>query len=410
MAVDVQDRRGADADRERADRRDRLQSGRPFADGRAPRERPRDARAHSAAVRHLVSRARRFPTASCPTISTFRPTGACCPARWPRSTATSSCACGSSRSSWRGREAALRVPLRAVGPGELRVFARRPLPVRQQLLHGRVQHLPLRGRHRRVEAVSNAETGFFRPVPLADGRLVVLNYTGEGFVPAIIDPRPIETSARSRSSARELAAKYPVVKTWQVRAAERGRRGKADHAEGPVRSAAQASRSSNAYPVLQGYKNSAGIGYHFNFDDPLQFASLGITAAYTPSSNLPGDERGHVDITGRYQFWTRRLSWNRSDFYDLFGPTKRSRKGYAAKLGYDWELYLRRAAQAGPASRFRLLRPDRHAAERAERRDQLHPARHRRGRAPLHRRASARSAPSTTRKASPGHWSTTGSR
>ena len=31
-----------------------------------------------------------------------------------------------------------------------------------------------------VEAVSNAETGFFRPVPLADGRLVVLNYTARG--------------------------------------------------------------------------------------------------------------------------------------------------------------------------------------------------------------------------------------
>ncbi len=43
-----------------------------------------------------------------------------------------------------------------------------------------------------VEAVSNAEIGFFRPVPLADGRLVILAYTGEGFVPAIIDPKPIE--------------------------------------------------------------------------------------------------------------------------------------------------------------------------------------------------------------------------
>src|SRR5206468_9173168 len=40
-----------------------------------------------------------------------------------------------------------------------------------------------------IEAVSNAETGFFRPVQLADGRLVVLTYTGDGFVPAIIDPR-----------------------------------------------------------------------------------------------------------------------------------------------------------------------------------------------------------------------------
>ncbi len=31
------------------------------------------------------------------------------------------------------------------------------------------------------------------------------------------------------------------------------------------------------------------IGYHFNFDDPLQFANLGITAAYTPDTNLPSE-------------------------------------------------------------------------------------------------------------------------
>src|SRR5262249_22270047 len=79
-------------------------------------------------------------------------------------------------------------------------------------------------------------------------------------------------------------------------------------------------------------------GYTFNFADPLNFASLSATVAYTPSDKLPSDERGHIDITGRYLFWNAELSWNRSDFYDLFGPVKRSRKGYAAKLGYDWLL------------------------------------------------------------------------
>jgi hypothetical protein len=95
---------------------------------------------------------------------------------------------------------------------------------------------------------------------------------------------------------------------------------------------------SNAFPVLQGYKNTVGAGYHANFEDPLHFAILGIPAAYTPEEKLRSDERGHVDITGRYGFWHGELSWNRSDFYDLFGPTERSRKGYAAKLGYDWLL------------------------------------------------------------------------
>jgi len=189
-----------------------------------------------------------------------------------------------------------------------------------------------------IEAVSNAETGFFRPVPLADGRLVVLNYTGEGFVPAIIEPRPIADVSAITFLGADLAEKYPVVKTWQVAPPSAVDAEKLITPKGPyvpLRNLAL----SNAFPVVQGYKNSAAIGYHVNFDDPLQFASLGITAAYSPSSNLPSDERGHVNIAGRYRFWTAGLSWNRSDFYDLFGPTKRSRKGYAAKLGYDWELY-----------------------------------------------------------------------
>jgi hypothetical protein len=42
-----------------------------------------------------------------------------------------------------------------------------------------------------------------------------------------------------------------------------------------------------------------------------------------------------------------------------FGPTKRSRKGYAAKLGYDWE--LQRRARKLDAIFGLLLRPDRHA-------------------------------------------------
>ena len=187
----------------------------------------------------------------------------------------------------------------------------------------------------KVEAVSNAETGFFRPLPLADGRLVALEYTGEGFVPVIINPKPIQDLSPITFLGAEVAEKYPEVKTWQV------------PGPGTVDDQALVTKKEpyvpwrslelvNAYPVLQGYKNNVGVGYQFNFEDPLNFASLGITTAYTPSSSLPADERGHVELNGRYEFWRAALSWNRSDFYDLFGPVKRSRKGYAAKLGYDW--------------------------------------------------------------------------
>ncbi len=185
-----------------------------------------------------------------------------------------------------------------------------------------------------VEAVSNAESGYFRPVPLADGRLVVLTYTGDGFVPAIIEPRPIKDVSAITFLGAEVAAKHPVVTTWQVPPPSTVDYDKEVIRKGPyvpLRNLAL----SNGYPVLQGYKDSVGIGYHVNIEDPLAFARMGITAAYTPSGNLPGGERGHLDITGSYLGWRAGLAWNRSDFYDLFGPTKRSRKGYAAKLGYD---------------------------------------------------------------------------
>ncbi len=189
----------------------------------------------------------------------------------------------------------------------------------------------------KVDAVSNAETGFFRPVPLADGRLVVLTYTGAGFVPAIIEPRPIEDVSAIKFLGAQLAEAHPVVKTWQVPPPSAVDDEKLITSKGPY-VPLRSLELSSAYPVLQGYKNSAGIGYHANFDDPMLYASLGITAAYTPTGDLTGSERGHVEVTGRYRYLTASLSWNKSDFYDLFGPTKRSRKGFAGKLGNVWEL------------------------------------------------------------------------
>jgi hypothetical protein len=186
----------------------------------------------------------------------------------------------------------------------------------------------------KVDAVSNAESGFFRPVPLADGRLLVLAYTSDGFVPATIDARPIEDVSAIKFLGAEVVAKHPVVTTWQVPPPSTVDYDKEVIRKGPFVPMTSLAVD-NAYPVLQGYKNSIGAGYHVNIADPLGFAKIGITAAYTPTGNIPGNERGHVEITGDYLGWRAGLSWNRSDFYDLFGPTKRSRKGDAAKFGYD---------------------------------------------------------------------------
>ena len=188
-----------------------------------------------------------------------------------------------------------------------------------------------------VKAVSNAETGFFRPIPLPDGRLIVFEYTGQGFVPATIEPQPLEDLGAITFLGAETVSRYPVLGTWQVAVAPETDLQAETTRSGAYRPLTEM-RLENAYPVLQGYKNVAGIGYHIGFSDPVGFARVDVTGAYTPGGGLPSQERGHVEVSGRYLGWRSSLSWNRSDFYDLFGPTKRGRKGLAAKLGYDQSL------------------------------------------------------------------------
>jgi hypothetical protein len=190
-----------------------------------------------------------------------------------------------------------------------------------------------------MDAVTNAETGYFRPTPLADGRLAVLHYTAEGFVPALIDPQPVKDVGAIRFLGAEVAERHPVVTTWQVTpAAEPVQAGPPEAA--PYEPVGRLGLR-NAYPVLQGYKSFAGLGYRWNCEDPLQVASLSLTAAVTPGAGeLPGAQPAHVEATARLLTWRAGLAWNRSDFYDLFGPTKRSRKGFSATLGKDtWLIY-----------------------------------------------------------------------
>ncbi|MGZ6144173.1 MAG: hypothetical protein ACXWLM_12600, partial [Myxococcales bacterium] len=190
----------------------------------------------------------------------------------------------------------------------------------------------------KIEAVSNAESGFFRPVPRPDGSLIVFQYAGNGFVPGVIEPRPLEDVSAIRFLGAELAAKHPLVTAWQVPSPATAEPAAiAVTGQGPYLPLRNLGLH-GAYPVLQGYKDSVGLGWHLVFEDPLRFGAIGITGAYSVDGKVPAREKGHAAVDYRYLGWHAGLSWNRSDFYDLFGPTKRSRKGYAARIGYDYPI------------------------------------------------------------------------
>lgn len=185
-----------------------------------------------------------------------------------------------------------------------------------------------------LEAVSNAESGFFRPVPLEDGRLIVFQYTGQGFVPAVIDPVPLEDVSAITFLGARIAREHPVVTGWQVGSpADVPLESMITH-EGPYHPVRELGLRA-AYPVLEGYKDSVALGWHFNLQDRIGFEDLDVTASYSPDSSLESDERAHAEIAYQHNNWNAGFKYNGADFYDLFGPTKRSRKGYAYTLGYE---------------------------------------------------------------------------
>lgn len=194
-----------------------------------------------------------------------------------------------------------------------------------------------------LEIVSNAESGFFRPIPENDGSLIVFHYTGDGFVPARIEPEPLEDVGSIRFLGTETIRKHPVLEQWQA-----GSVGDIDVDElktGEGRYVAFRNLGLESwYPILEGYKDSVAGGVNFNFSDAILFDRLEFSASYSPDSALPSNERLHLSLdyshvvasaTPLAGTWHIGARYNFADFYDLFGPTKQSLRGNWFYVGYD---------------------------------------------------------------------------
>lgn len=186
----------------------------------------------------------------------------------------------------------------------------------------------------RLEAMSNAETGFFRPLQLDDSRLLVFHYTGDGFVPATIPAHTTEDLSAITFVGEQIATKHPIVQGWGTGSPSRVPYESQVLRRGKYRPAREMSVEA-AYPIVEGYKDSVAFGVHGRFSDPIGFDALSLTASYSPDGALPEKERLHASVEYFHASWSAGLKWNAGDFYDLFGPTKRSREGYSAYIAYQ---------------------------------------------------------------------------
>lgn len=194
-----------------------------------------------------------------------------------------------------------------------------------------------------LEAVSNAETGFFRPIPINNEDLIVFRYTGAGLKPAKIKATPLEDVSAVSFLGTKTVKKYPQLKEWRTDPADTVPAESRIINEGPYVPIKHMGLES-IHPTILGYKDSVSLGLKMNFSDPIRLDMLSIGAAYSLDSDLPSEERPNIQIDYRHAVirntplsgtWRLGASLNRADFYDLFGPTKQSRKGQRYYAGYE---------------------------------------------------------------------------
>lgn len=185
-----------------------------------------------------------------------------------------------------------------------------------------------------MEAVTNAETGYFRPLPIDDRRLVAFRYTTAGLQPVEIPVSTTEDIEPVRYLGQETVNQHPELAQWKA-----GSPGDINldtvTTETGAYDPGREMRFASFFPVLEGYKDSTVAGVRLNFADPLGLRSMKVTGSVTVNDTVPDDERFHFMADYRGMPWTVQLRYNATDFYDLFGPTKTSRKGYSAEAGYE---------------------------------------------------------------------------
>ena len=187
---------------------------------------------------------------------------------------------------------------------------------------------------KKYEAVSNAATGFFRPMLRPDGRLLVYEYAGQGLTPSLITPEVKNDLGTVDFLGTQVVKTHPELKEWGV-----GSPAKIDldslitqrgmyHPGGRMKLAA-------TYPVIEGYKQKVAPGFYLHFEDPLQFRQLSATFSVSPWGDMRDKERLHADIEYQTLNWKLRYWHNDADIYDLAGPVLRSRKGDSISASYN---------------------------------------------------------------------------
>jgi hypothetical protein len=192
----------------------------------------------------------------------------------------------------------------------------------------------------RLEWLSNAESGLFRPTPVSSDSLMAFEYTSKGFLPVMMGNQVQTEVSAIEYLGNTMIEKHPQLADWASPAIPPSEQPMSEliTAEGKYHGNKEM-RMTGSYPIVQGYKDAIAGGVRLDFSDPFRFSRLNLSLSWSPDASLPSDERIHAAFNYENMIWGFNGSYNGADFYDLFGPTKTSRRGYS--LGTRYKKILR---------------------------------------------------------------------
>ena len=186
----------------------------------------------------------------------------------------------------------------------------------------------------KYDAVSNASTGFFRPLAQPDGSLIAYEYSGEGLQPVRFQPQVREDLGNVEFLGTRVVKTHPELKQWGVGSPAKVPLDELITARGKYNAARQRKLAAT-YPIVEGYKGAISPGWYFHWEDPLQFNQISASISVSPFDHMRFRDRIHAKLQLKTLNWDVKYLHNGADFYDLFGPVERSRRGDALIAAYN---------------------------------------------------------------------------
>lgn len=195
-----------------------------------------------------------------------------------------------------------------------------------------------------MQMLSNTDIGLFAPLEISPGKLIALQFERDGMRPVSLERKVVNDA-----NAIELYGQKAYEKNQEeLESVGIIRKPFNEIAFGQVYDSIvpykvlKEMHFAGAYPDITGFTDRKSwnnvtpvLGYRLIFNDPVGLTSLKLGIGISPWSNNDWKNRFHIDAQFKYYFWTFTAAWNHTDFYDLAGPMRTSRKGYMASVSYD---------------------------------------------------------------------------